>query len=99
MDRALESEQISNVNVVQPPTFVAKPVSPQKAIVLVLGFLFSCVGAVCYGLMREFLPVFRATPDDPASGLVPAERPISAAGGDVVGTMAEMKDLVEQARK
>ena len=99
MDQALESEQISNVNVVQPPTFVAKPVSPQKAIVLVLGFLFSCFGAVCYGLLKEFMPALRETFDATAPGPVPGERPISAAGGDVVGTMAEMRDLVDQARK
>lgn len=52
---ALEAESISNVNVVQPPTFVEKPVVPPKALIIVLGFLIAVSGAIGLGLLCENL--------------------------------------------
>lgn len=53
IQQSLEEEQISNLNVSQPATFVEKPVSPKKAIVLVAGFLVSCVSALCVAVLAE----------------------------------------------
>ena len=39
VDEALEVERISNVNVVQPATFVEKPVSPRKLLTLMVGLV------------------------------------------------------------
>jgi uncharacterized protein involved in exopolysaccharide biosynthesis len=55
IDQALEDGQISNINVVQPPTFVPKPVSPKKAIVLVLGFLFATAGGISLAFFTEYM--------------------------------------------
>ena len=49
MNRALSAERLTNVNVVQPPTLVFKPVSPNKPVALVAAFLLACVGAVALG--------------------------------------------------
>lgn len=54
VDQALETERISNVNLVQPPTLVAKAVSPRKGLTLIAGFLFASVGAVCLALLTEY---------------------------------------------
>lgn len=53
IQRSLDEEHISNLNISQPATFVEKPVSPKKAIVLVAGFLMSCVGALCVAILAE----------------------------------------------
>jgi len=53
--QALESGRISNVNVAQPPTFVAKPVSPKPGLTLVLGFVAALSGAIGLALFSEFL--------------------------------------------
>ncbi|TWU20864.1 GumC family protein [Bythopirellula polymerisocia] len=52
---ALEAQSISNVNVVQPPTFVEKPVSPRKSLIMVLGFLIAVSGAIGLALLCENL--------------------------------------------
>ncbi|MDZ4657826.1 MAG: GumC family protein [Bythopirellula sp.] len=51
--QSLDDEHISNLNVSQPATLVEKPVSPKKAIVLLAGFLLSCVGAVSVAILAE----------------------------------------------
>ncbi len=50
---ALEAESISNVNVVQPPSYVEKPVSPPKAMIMVLGFLIAVSGAIALAFVCE----------------------------------------------
>jgi uncharacterized protein involved in exopolysaccharide biosynthesis len=50
---SLDNEHISNLNISQPATFVEKPVSPKKAIVLVAGFLMACLGALCVAILAE----------------------------------------------
>ncbi len=73
IDQALETERFSNVKLVQPPTFVAKPVSPQKALTLIAGFLFASVGALALAFLSEILDTFgrhqpvMAQPSDPDS--------------------------------
>ena len=53
IQQSLDEEHISNLNISQPATFVEKPVSPKKAIVLVAGFLMSCMGALCVAILAE----------------------------------------------
>ena len=55
IDQALDSLSISNVNVAQPPTFVERPVSPPKAIILVLGLALASFGSLSLALLCESL--------------------------------------------
>lgn len=55
LDQALETNRISNVNVVQPPTYSERPVSPPKAILMVLGVMLGGTGAVVLALVAEGL--------------------------------------------
>lgn len=54
IDWALGEQHISNVNVVQPPTYVTKPVSPKKRIVVFLGLIVAAIGAVGFAWLTEF---------------------------------------------
>lgn len=49
----LETKRISNVSVLQPATLEGKPVSPNIAIVLALGFLVGTAGALAVALASE----------------------------------------------
>jgi uncharacterized protein involved in exopolysaccharide biosynthesis len=53
IQQALDEQHISNINITQPATFVEKPISPKKSIVLVAGFLVSCLGAFCVAIRAE----------------------------------------------
>jgi uncharacterized protein involved in exopolysaccharide biosynthesis len=64
IDQALESGRISNVNVAQSPSFVAKPASPKPALTLVLGFIAALSGAIGLALLSEFLDSSLKTPSD-----------------------------------
>ena len=54
IDQELATGRISNVNVVQPATLIAKPASPRVAIVMVLGFVASVMGSVLLAFAAEF---------------------------------------------
>ncbi|GAB4140276.1 MAG: hypothetical protein Tsb009_09540 [Planctomycetaceae bacterium] len=54
IDAALGEQRISNVNVVQPPTYITKPVSPKKRIVVLLGAFVAAVGAVGVAFLAEY---------------------------------------------
>jgi uncharacterized protein involved in exopolysaccharide biosynthesis len=53
IQQSLDNEHISNLNISQPATFVEKPVSPKKSIVLIAGFLMACMGALCVAILAE----------------------------------------------
>ncbi|HVU88289.1 MAG TPA: GumC family protein [Pirellulales bacterium] len=53
IDEALESDRISNVNVVQPPSFVAKPVSPKKGLTLACGLILATLGSLTLAFASE----------------------------------------------
>jgi polysaccharide biosynthesis protein PslE len=53
IQQSLDDEKISNLTISQPATLVEKPVSPKKAIVLLGGFLVSCLGALCVAIAAE----------------------------------------------
>jgi len=55
IDQELDSQNISNVNVVQTPTLVEKPVSPPKAIIMILGLALATSGAIALALLSESL--------------------------------------------
>ena len=60
---ALEAERISNVKVVQPATYVSKPVSPRLGLSLAAGFVMATVGAFLVALLAEGLDRSLKTPD------------------------------------
>jgi len=59
---ALQKERISNVNVVQPATFVEKPTSPKKRVIAALALFFAVSGAISLAFFAEMLdPTLRTT--------------------------------------
>ncbi|REK18892.1 MAG: hypothetical protein DWQ37_03550 [Planctomycetota bacterium] len=63
IDAALEAGRISNVNIVQPATYVAKPSSPPLKLTLVLGVLLAGLGAVLVALAAEHFDRSMRTPE------------------------------------
>jgi uncharacterized protein involved in exopolysaccharide biosynthesis len=55
ISEGLDDERISNVNLVQPATLVAKPVVPQKLPIAVLGLLAALLGAAGVVVLSEYL--------------------------------------------
>ena len=55
IDQELATGRISNVNVVQPATLVAKPSNPRVPLILLAGLLLASVGGVCVAFAAEFL--------------------------------------------
>jgi uncharacterized protein involved in exopolysaccharide biosynthesis len=64
IDRALELERISNVNVLQPATYQPKPVRPHKLLNLALGLLIGVFGAAGLALAAEGLDHSFQSPED-----------------------------------
>jgi uncharacterized protein involved in exopolysaccharide biosynthesis len=62
IDAALEAGRISNVNVVQPASFVGKPTNPKMAISLLAGFFVASVGAVLLAFGVEYFDRSLKTP-------------------------------------
>lgn len=62
--RAIENERISNVNVVQPANYVARPVSPKKRLILALGLAVATFGAIGVALLFETLDQSFRTPEE-----------------------------------
>jgi uncharacterized protein involved in exopolysaccharide biosynthesis len=65
LDDALQTREISNVAVAQPPTFVERPVSPRKLGTLAGGLLVAICGGVgamtIADAMQRSMPAFRAS--------------------------------------
>jgi uncharacterized protein involved in exopolysaccharide biosynthesis len=55
IDDALKNEGISNLSVVQTPSFVPKPAVPKTGLTLMLGFLAAVGGAIGVVVLSEFL--------------------------------------------
>ncbi len=55
IDQELDSQSISNVNVVQQPTFIEKPVSPPKAMLMILGLALASFGSMALAFLCEGL--------------------------------------------
>jgi uncharacterized protein involved in exopolysaccharide biosynthesis len=54
IDSALETGRVSNVNVVQPPTYIAKASSPLLKLTLALGFVLALACSVLVALVAEY---------------------------------------------
>ena len=53
INAALDSEAISNVSIVQPPTFTMKHVSPKRSVLGLLAFVFSVMGATLVAVVSD----------------------------------------------
>lgn len=59
LDRELGAEGITNVNVLQPATFVARPVVPDKRLIFLAGLVFAAAGAAGLAIGLEYWRVVR----------------------------------------
>jgi uncharacterized protein involved in exopolysaccharide biosynthesis len=66
---ALEANRISNINVVQPPSLVEKPVSPKPVSIVGLGFLAAVCGALGLAFWSEYLDTSLKTAEEIESQL------------------------------
>ncbi len=54
LDQQLENERISNVNTIQPASFIEKPASPNRLLLLSLGVVFATCGSIGVMMLAEF---------------------------------------------
>jgi uncharacterized protein involved in exopolysaccharide biosynthesis len=64
IDHALETGKISNISVVQPATYPAKPIWPIKSLILSLGFLLGIMGGIGLAFFFEFIDHSFKRPED-----------------------------------
>ena len=77
IDAALQAERITNVNVIQPASLIAQPVSPHKASLLALGLFGGLALSIGAALRAEYLnPSLMATNDVEDRLSSPASTPI-----------------------
>jgi capsular polysaccharide biosynthesis protein len=60
----LKSEKISNISVIQPASFVPKPVSPKKGMTLLVGFALSICGGFGVICLSGYLDQSLCKPED-----------------------------------
>ena|GEM_PF-2919986 len=82
IDHDLKAGNFSNIAIVQPATFIIKPVKPKKLYALVLGMFFGLFGGLCLAFVWEFLDHTFKTGEEiesylrlPALGVVPLFNP------------------------
>jgi uncharacterized protein involved in exopolysaccharide biosynthesis len=64
IDHAMETAQISNINVVQPATFIEKPVSPRILLNLIAGLFGGVVAAIGLAIFCDVLDHSLKTPEE-----------------------------------
>jgi len=64
IDRALESEKISNIGVVQPATLPTSPVPQRRMLTLALGLLVGFLGALGLAFLHKYIDHSIRTPED-----------------------------------
>ncbi len=64
IDQALEEQSISNINVIQPPSFEPKPVSPKRTILAGAGLLCALMSSVGVAWMSQRFARPRSAPID-----------------------------------
>lgn len=64
IDHALEAAQISNINVVQPATFVEKPISPKILLNLIAGLFGGVVAAISLAILCDVFDHRLKTPEE-----------------------------------
>ncbi|MCO6456210.1 MAG: hypothetical protein J5I93_12995 [Pirellulaceae bacterium] len=63
-DQQLDQQRISNVNVFQPPTYIAKPASPRLGMLAALGLMLGGLGAVGVAIVAETIDRSLRTADE-----------------------------------
>ena len=93
IDGELEEDQISNVNVVQPPSYNRTPVSPRKVLVLGGGLILGVLGGVMIAVIAETLDATLRTAEQTEAHLglpvllsLPPDSPRSDSGMELQGT-------------
>ena len=74
-DQMLSSERVTNVNLLQPATYVARPVSPNKRAVLAMGLLLAIGASIGLALVAEYMSPSLPTPTDAFSQEASRRRP------------------------
>ena len=64
IDQQMEAEQISNVNILEPATYVAKAATPNRLLVGGLGLILAVSGGVLICLLADYGDHSLKTPDD-----------------------------------
>lgn len=67
IDHALHDEQISNINIVQPASYVMKPIWPKKLLNLAVGLALAMCGAIGVALAAELSQRPSKSPQDVAT--------------------------------
>jgi uncharacterized protein involved in exopolysaccharide biosynthesis len=81
LDRELGREHITNVNVLQEATYVARPVVPDKRLIFLAGLVFAATGAVGLAIGLEYWPLARdalrrPVPAHPSANPSPLPSPV-----------------------
>ena len=99
LDSEMSRERITNVNIFQPPTFVAKPVTPNKLLILLAGCVFAFCASIATVLALEFGPPLLATlRTRSASSLANTEfdsTEVVAAGQPVPARSIEPREVID----
>jgi len=69
IDQALEAERITNLTVIEQPTFQAKPVSPKKMLIAGAGLAVAIVGSLLLAIGCEYLDRSIKTQEDAEQAL------------------------------
>lgn len=64
VDQALETKKVSNISVVQPPTYPLRPVRPRKSLNLALGLILGVIGGIGLAFFSEHIDQRIRRPED-----------------------------------
>ena len=64
IDRAMETQRMSNLSIVQPASLEPRPIRPRKALNLALGLIVAVCGAFSIALIAEYIDHSMRTPED-----------------------------------
>ncbi len=64
IDQALQNEKISNIRIIQEPTYPMKPILPRKRLNLSLGLFLAFFGSIGFAFFSEYLDHSIKTPED-----------------------------------
>jgi uncharacterized protein involved in exopolysaccharide biosynthesis len=72
VDRSLEEEKISNINVVQPASYEVIPVRPRRMLLIALGLVFALCGSLALALLAEAWGHPASPPAEPEADVAPS---------------------------
>ncbi len=64
IDHALEIEKISNISIVQAPTYPVRPIGPKKALNMILGLLLGILGGIGLAFFSDYIDHTFKKPED-----------------------------------